>query len=68
MFSVNSLFCLRSINQDQELADDYGEEIDGRPIQDKTKIYIESYFKTYLQVYESIDDSTAKSFKYHDNY
>jgi len=33
LFSVNSLFCLRSLNQEQEMGvDEYGEEIEGKPI------------------------------------
>ena len=63
LFSVNSLFCIRSLNQEQEQAhDDYGDELEGKPVSDKSKVYLESYFKTYIQIYEDIDDDINLSF------
>ena len=69
LFSVSSLFCLRSLNQEQEQGgDDYGEETEGKPVADKTKVYIESYFKTYIQTFDDIEDEIVKTFRYRDRH
>jgi hypothetical protein len=31
-------------------------------------VYIESYFKTFVQIYEDIDDDITLSFQYKDSY
>ena len=69
LFSVSSLFCLRSLNQEQEQGgDDYGEETEGKPVADKNKVYIESYFKTYIQTFDDIEDEIVKTFRYRDKH
>lgn len=51
LFNVSSLFTLKALTKNQEFElDEYGNEVEGKPIQDKTKVYLESYYKTYVQI------------------
>ena len=51
----DTLFILRSTNQEQEL-DDIDDEIEGIEIYHGTKFYLESAFNSFLQVYHEIED------------
>lgn len=62
---ADTLFLLRSVNQEQEL-DDEDDEIEGIEIYHGTKFYLESAFNSFLQVYQKIEDDAEHLFNYKD--
>ena len=62
---ADTLFILRSVNQEQEMEEDDG-EIEGHEIYHGTKFYIESAFSSFLQVYQKIEDEADTIFNYID--
>ena len=57
---ADTLFVLRSINQEQELDDD--DEIQGHELYHGDKFYLETAYTTFLQVYQKIDDEAENLF------
>ena len=62
---IDTLFILRPISREQELDD----EDDGTPdveLFHDTKIFIETYFNSFLQIYYDIEDESQQMFTYKD--
>ena len=64
--SVNSLFTFKPLNEQQEFEDNDIDQTEGIEIKNGSRIYIETYFKSYLQSFADIDDETTKMFSYRD--
>ena len=61
---MNTLFILRPISQEQELIDD--DDNPGIECYHGTKMFVQTYYQSFLQIFEQASDEIQNMFAYKD--